>query len=129
MPERPGRCFAQKVPDTFFPHDLTEMPKLFAAAQDGNISAAEAKEWLNGLKDKAIKIAVEDLGSQGIDLASEFGLDWAEGKVRSFVDDNSPFLGPTVEALFDKGGDLISDQGHKYLGILSKKLTGSPTEA
>lgn len=107
----------------------TEMPKLFAAAQDGKITKEEASTWLHGLKDKAIELATKRLAAQGIDLVADLGVDWVHGKIRQIVDEKSPFLGPTVDALFDKGGDFVSDYGKKLLGQAVAKIGGGDAPA
>lgn len=108
--------------------NATEMPKLVEMAGDGKINKAEAKAFLNGLRDRAIEIASKRLAAQGVDLVADLGMDWVHGKIREIVDDKSPFLGSTVDALFsDRSRDFVSEYGTKLLGKAIDKLKGDDT--
>lgn len=96
----------------------SEIPELVKLAKKGLVDKKEAKEYLQNLRDRAVEVAATELAPMGISLVGEFGIDWVHNKVRNIVDERSPFLGPTVDALFSFGRERLTAYGQDLLGGL-----------
>lgn len=92
------------------------LPILVHAVANKQITKREElKNRLKSLGDEALNQIMTIGGQRGIDIIGTLGKDWVITKIRSVVDEKSPFLGDTAESLLNGGADWLLDQGKKYL--------------
>lgn len=93
------------------------LPTLVKAVQKKQITSVDdLKAKLRGLGDLALEQVVSIGAQRGIDLVEELGKDWLVSKIRSIVDQRSPFMGDTAESLLNGGASWLIRQGREWAG-------------
>lgn len=95
------------------------LPVLIAAVAAKKITSVDdLKSRLKALGDEALSEVVEIAKERGIDVIAVLGKKWLVTKIRSVVDEKSPFLGDTAESLINGGADLLVNKGTEWLNGL-----------
>lgn len=91
------------------------LPTLVKAVKNKEITSKDdLKHKLRSLGDEALKQVVSVGAQRGIDIVKTLGTEWVITKIRSVVDERSPFLGDTAESLLNGGADWLINLGKDW---------------
>lgn len=92
------------------------LPVLITAVAKKEITSVDdLKARLKALGDEALSEVVDIAQERGIDVIATLGKKWLVTKIRSVVDERSPFLGDTAESLINGGADILINKGTEWL--------------
>lgn len=92
------------------------LPVLISAVAAKKIQTVDdVKQRLRALGDEALNEVIAIAQERGIDAVAVLGKRWIVSKIRSVVDEKSPFLGDTAESLINGGADLLVSRGSEWL--------------